>query len=491
MPWRILLLAALAAGLGFLPVRAADPPDAKKAERVARLVAQLGSATFGEREAASQALDALGADSLDALRAAASSPDAEARRRAEDLVQRIERRLETARLLAPKRVRLVYKDTPLSQAVDDFARKTGYTLQLDGDRNRLQRTVTLDTGDTTFWQALQQFCDRAGLVERRTEVTGQDPRLARAQRGNVIDLRQAAAYTPDPRIYLADGKAPPVPTCYFGALRLRAHTATASPPGYTPDPGEVLFGLEVTPEPGVSWQTVLGLYIDRAVDEQGRELAQAMSYVGGSEQQPLAEDVFIIVDGEVPLPPTGLRHFPVRLKKGPQPSKVLKELKGTITAQMLTPPEPLITVDHILAAEGQIHRGRDGTVLKVNAVTRQENGPLQLRIEVVSPPRDPFGLAPRGARIVRVNRGFRARAIGVPLEGNEPILSLVDAKGQKLRPERCEYESINNINGSTREFFLTYQPEAGLGEPAKLIFNGRRCAVVEVPFTLRDVPLPP
>jgi hypothetical protein len=44
-------------------------------------------------------------------------------------------------------------------------------------------------------------------------------------------------------------------------------------------------------------------------------------------------------------------------------------------------------------------------------------------------------------------------------------------------------------SGAAREYELTYQVEEG-AEPSRFIFIGRRTAVVEVPFTLHDVPLP-
>ena len=68
----------------------------------------------GEREAADRALDALGAEALPALRTAAQSTDPEVSRRARTLISQIEGRLETARILAPQRVRLVYRDTPVT-----------------------------------------------------------------------------------------------------------------------------------------------------------------------------------------------------------------------------------------------------------------------------------------------------------------------------------------------------------------------------------------
>src|SRR5690348_7394950 len=116
----------LVGGLGLGLAGGATPADSGGDERVPRLIRQLGSDQFREREAATDALDGLGAAALEPLRKATKSEDAEVRRRAADLVQRIEKRVETARILAPLRVRLVYQDTPVADAVADFARKSGY-----------------------------------------------------------------------------------------------------------------------------------------------------------------------------------------------------------------------------------------------------------------------------------------------------------------------------------------------------------------------------
>jgi WD40 repeat protein len=69
-------------------------PGAEDQGRVDRLVRQLGSPRFEEREEASKALERLGEPALPALRKAASeSSDAEVRRRARFLVQALDRRL--------------------------------------------------------------------------------------------------------------------------------------------------------------------------------------------------------------------------------------------------------------------------------------------------------------------------------------------------------------------------------------------------------------
>ena len=88
------LLFASVAALFATPLPApAAPPDSPEIER---LIQQLGSPTFAEREAAAEDLDAIGEPALDGLqKAAARDKDAEIRRRAEGLVKAIEDRIYT------------------------------------------------------------------------------------------------------------------------------------------------------------------------------------------------------------------------------------------------------------------------------------------------------------------------------------------------------------------------------------------------------------
>src|SRR2546430_1370954 len=72
----------------------APPPEAE----VARLIRQLGSNSFREREAATRRLEAIGEPALGRLRRAAQADDAEVRRGSRELVAAIERRLHGALL---------------------------------------------------------------------------------------------------------------------------------------------------------------------------------------------------------------------------------------------------------------------------------------------------------------------------------------------------------------------------------------------------------
>src|SRR5262249_24765253 len=131
---RILSLLAVLASLWLLAGPAAAEKDAGK--QIDKLIEQPGSSSFQERETGTKALDAIGTPALEKLRKAAQGDDAEVSRRAADFVKRIEKRGETSRVLAPKRVHLVYEDAPLKDALDDFKKKSGYEIQLHDPDNK-------------------------------------------------------------------------------------------------------------------------------------------------------------------------------------------------------------------------------------------------------------------------------------------------------------------------------------------------------------------
>jgi hypothetical protein len=161
------MLPAVLLGVGLLGLTTMPAPaEAPDAAKIAKLVEQLGSDSFADRQKANDALDAIGEPALEALRKATSSTDAEVRKRAKELVDKIEKRSYNSRALAAKMVHLQYKDTPLPDAVADFAKKSGYLIVLhDPDGKLKDKKITLDTGKVTFWNAMEQFCLKAGLTD--------------------------------------------------------------------------------------------------------------------------------------------------------------------------------------------------------------------------------------------------------------------------------------------------------------------------------------
>lgn len=516
-------IALLVAGLALvLSQKEARAEEKAKAEKIARLIGQLGSEQFEERDQATKALDALGPAALKALQEAARDSDAEIRRRAEGLVQAINRRVETARLLEAKRVRLVFKDTPLPDAVQSIARQTGFKIQLEGDRTQLaSRKITLDTGETSFWEALDQFCRQASLRERPVDVYAEyNPYVeGKARRIMIIDDARYSSQNQDGRLILMDGKPQTLPTTYqAGALRIRAlqpenaDTKEAgnkdsrpvktfvdpnsmngfSGPGqivYERADREVAFTLDVASEPKMQWISAVDLRIEKAVDDKGQTLTQSRPYSAETVVNPYVYANMDLGGYLGDYRARNAQHLPVRLAFAPKTAPtVLKELKGVVFAQVRTPPEPLMTVDNILKAAGQTFPGTDGGSLKVIEAKREDSGKVKLLVQIDAPPVDPTLPNGNGIRFLVINRGPISQPLPPALADQ---LLLLDANGDKvtLMPADSVMESAGNGNGSI-QYRLTYQPNKAQGEPVKFVYSARRTVVLEVPFTLKDVPLP-
>src|SRR2546421_2848964 len=173
------LTATLALGWSTL-ADDAKPGDkavpAAEAQRIDELIKQLGSSKFAERNTAKKELEGLGMAALEALRQAVKSKDLETSRRASELVQKLEAKITNDTMLAPKRVRLNLKDTPALDAIAELQKQSGYQIQVAGDRTALaNKKITLDTGETTFWEALDQLCRAAGLTETTPAVQQAQP----------------------------------------------------------------------------------------------------------------------------------------------------------------------------------------------------------------------------------------------------------------------------------------------------------------------------
>jgi hypothetical protein len=531
---------ALSVGLGlaWLPALPGSAEDKVGPEQIRKLIAQLGSENFGQRKQASAALDAIGEPALEALRKATTSEDAEIRSRAQELVQQIEKRTESTRLLAARRVHLVYKETPLTEAVADFQKKSGYTIRLLDPEGKLKdRTITLDTGATTFWRAFGLFAESAGL----TEATPQEAMMALPPAGPAPPVAMPGARAVSSQsvlagqLFLKDGKFEKRPTDDRSAIRIRA----LPPPnrfGQAP-PDEVLLALEVAPEPRLQWRSHQSVRVDKALDDQDQPLNQVtpLPNPGGA------------VGGAAPAAPRaaampavgwGSAHplVPIQLKKGEKAARSLKELTGVISAQLFTDPRPIVTADNLLKAAGKTFKGTEGGSISILEVKTDEqkmttirfdfeapsdvqavNGPIPVPVIPVAPqkggavPPPARGVAPPlppapavPAPVPRAQPAQPAPALPVlpaqqVLGGNRTMatpFTVQDDKGNSLslRIAPLNIRVVQGLPGGGNQIIWRYtfycQPQKDQGEPAKLVFHGRRSVAVDIPFTLKDVPLP-
>jgi hypothetical protein len=491
-------------GLGLCVACAeqAGPSPAKSdAAAIAKLVAQLGSERFEDRKAASKALDALGPTALDALRNSLAGREEEARRRAIDLVQRIEVRLETARLTQPKLVHLVYKDTPLSEAVQDIARKTGFQIQLEGDQTKFaKRKITLDTGEIPFWQAVDRFCQKAGLMERGSAALPDNP-VAPVAVGNDFLFLSDSLYVGPPAaspLVFVDGKPQSVPTHYAGAVRIRILPRLApSPAGgndgtpqHQTSPG-IPLTVEISPEPTLGLQRILGVRVERILDENGSELKTPLPYISDPADNSgvhLMRAWSNTIDFDRSAQDFSKR-VPIRLH-APEGVKRLKEIRGFVAAEVLTPHEPLISVEDILNAADKTVAGKDGGSMKILEVKRDDKGQIVLRVVVEKPPTREVAPTAEMAMVFLADvGGVSASAAPAPdpaVNAIAEFLSLVDGKNQAFKLIAAEDQLRDN---QINEYRLTFQPPSGAPKPAKLMYSGRRHTTIDVPFVIKDVPL--
>ncbi|MFL5241502.1 MAG: HEAT repeat domain-containing protein [Gemmataceae bacterium] len=480
---------------------AKKPNDAQP--DVPLLVRQLGSDRYAEREAATAAIDSLGSITLEHLKKARRSSDPEVQRRVADLLVKIEARVESIRILQPKRIRLVYTNIPLTKAVEDFARRTGVTLNLGGDAQKNEkRLLTLDTGDVTFWEAMDLFCQKAGLIENEPTAMPDNQNLNNQWGRQMMFRRGWIDYGYRPTIQqspitLQDGKPNAMPCCYAGAVRIRA-----LPPGFpkngsavSAQDDEVVLNIEVTHEPRLGWQGLRSMRIDKVIGDKGEEATAPAPYIADDDS---------MMDGDIRFGGfnsyyggradngSGSRYVSMRVKKPLDKSKSLKLVQGKITAEVLSPLEPLIVVNDIMQASGENFPGDHGGCVKVVEVAKGEGETLKVRVVVESPPRNTNGqiFLGGGGMFIQQNGEGDAEATDHYLAHIDRELSVIDSKGRHLKLIEANTNDQDNVANPTKEYHLTYDLPAGSPKPAKLVYNGQRVVMVDVNFTLKDVPLP-
>jgi hypothetical protein len=439
------LAASLLLLLGCAAVLAQTP---QPTDDIDRLIAQLTSPKYAERVAAMKALEAKGKAALPALLKAAENGDLELQRRAALVIEQIEIRLAVAPLVLGSKIRLVYKDVPILDAVKDLHEKLGFRVDVEGDRVPLHdRKMTLDTGEVTFWEGFTQFCQAAGLTERKTSAKGTGARTM--------------AY----RLRLIIGKSEPAPTTFAGPLRLKI-----LPPG----DNKAAFMLEVSPEPRMPWQGARILRLTKIMDQKGQLLPLPDPYlVPQFEGQP--EDNKLLVAGTV----LAAEVLPVRLPAGVKAGMTLKEIHGTLAADALAP-RKLTVIKNVLAAKGKTFRINNvADALKVvNAERVGDRMQLRLRIEGPLATAVYLEMIPNsGGRILRT-----------------ASFMLLDAKGQPWKVTDQQPITATDDNGDVSVVVeLTFQRHGkldDLDEPAQLVVNGTVTVPVEIPFVFRDVVLP-
>ncbi|AWM36488.1 hypothetical protein GobsT_57030 [Gemmata obscuriglobus] len=483
-------------GLAIGIATAADPPPVVTASQ---LIERLGAGDFREREAATAALHKAGPGAIPLLREALKSDDPEVRQRAAGVLFRLQRTAESTAMLAPKKLRLAYRATPLGTAVNDLSARTGVRIVLDTGRiaNPL-RTVTCETDELPAWEAIERFCAAAGLEEvHKLELELQKPPQGR--RG-YVSLPQPPSADAVP-VTLADG------TARLSGGRDTAVRVTALPrtfPGHrvTLGTGETTLCFDIAPAPGLNWQDVIAVRVHKLIDDAGRpgsggstppppasgggEVVVAWGGAAGGAFMPAVGAArFDSRTGQPLLPDTvpNPRVVPVPLKLGTPTAKSIKRLEGCVVGEIHVPSQPLITISDPTKHVGRVFDGPGQTRLTVLSMNEKGNV-VTARVAIQYP--SPWASS---ARRGRNPGGLWPEAPRGP--GMSMTVQALDASG-KVSP----YQTLNidfsdsGDGGQVLVQHLDLGFRNAVGAPAKLVLVGPRPVVVEVPFVLENVPLP-
>ena len=504
---RGIIIGASLAMLGLSPV-AVRAEDSVGPERISGLIQNLSSPKFLERDRANRELRRLGEPALKQLKSSLDSRDYEVRERVALAIQFIEQKLANDRLLLAPTIRLKFDKMPLDQAIAEVAKLTGIQFKLDPKSTKdPNQAITLDTGEVPYWEGVEQFLAVAGLTEVALAApanTQPQPYYEQQQLGGFRG-RPSRGSVPatDSVIRLIEGKSP-LSASTATLIRVKALPRESQNSGSVKGSSHIVLNLEVTPAPTLLWQGVVNVDARKVVDDRGIALAQSHTHNPASPNKTVWMDgmqaqVFqggqrqVIIQGNVQIwsnvdgmPNPGVqvnpRHVPIALLTKDSTSKVLKELHGVITAEVLTPPEAIVTIDDILKVKAKESTRKNDYQMAIEDRVDNANGSISYRVRVRMPAQN-FLMQMQGRR-----GGFAQVDSTVAAQ---PNLQLQDAAGKAIAGINMQImeQSFDGITQTSLYTFVVPAKNTGL-ERAKLAVVGRRIATVEVPFSLKDVPLP-
>jgi len=493
----------LLAAVGVLAIGstslAADTPAANRYEL---LVKQLGDARFLEREVAAKELLRSGPDAVPALKAAlAGTTDPEIRTRAESLIEQLGRQSDTAKLIAPKPVKLDYKNVPLSGVVNDLKAKTGINLTLAKVADPTRAITLTSAGEVPPWQAVEELCRAAGLREEfKVELPPAQPETSGRRRVYYDGNQQPAMLPGAVPVSLEDGKPETLPGSRTSAVRVLAMPGRYPSNKIVRGAGRVILTLDVAPLPGLNWQDVGTVRVTRAEDEDGRpvfadlkpqnELPNNNGYSpwgGGWGGGIWFDDYGNQVGGNRAVP--NPRLVPVALRTDDRAIKKLRYFEGVVSGEINLTNVPLFTVDALADAVGkQALVGPNDMKFAVTSHAVGKDGKTSVRIRVESWQQWVLQQMKRGG----FNNGMMFWGGWSDTLGNLPTqLTWTDAAG---KPVAAPQQSSTSYSGDgwrqTVEIEFQFPKSDKHGPPAKVVMKGTKPVNVDVPFRMIDVALP-
>jgi hypothetical protein len=429
-----------------VPSAYADAPPAVPGAKVSRLIEDLGSRDFHLRDAATMALSRVGVEALPELQKARTSADPEVRRRLDELIPPLARKLA----LAPKLVTLHMTDRSIKDVLAELTRQTGYKIGAWPDEQpngKDPQVYTFHLENVPFWQAMDQICEPGGLI---------------LQQGYGDDTL---------RVYSQDSYVPF--TCYSGAFRVVAQGFTYNRNnqfGQVPRIGGIVqagqardnlqFSVMIAVEPRLPMLRAGQMRILEAVDDEHHSMvannAPQMGdpfgrryYYGGSYR-------------------SFLHNSQAPLFLASKTAQMVKKVRGVIPVTIVSAQKQIVVTERLLASKGKKFKA-GGVTIQVEDVTEMPGKQYQFRISISEESKG-------GAEDGSLMQSFQQR------------LQVQDDKGVA---RQMNVMSISQSGNNHIQFSFMLMPQAGnVGVPNRLVYVNWETLDHEVPFEFHDLPLP-
>lgn len=448
------VVALLVAGAGTLGAQrklpaggAAAPAAAGKADTsVAQLIKDLGDDDYRTRENAGHALEELAERALPQMRTALRLTESpEVQRRLAVLV----RKIDTQRLIAPKRITLKKTDLTVKAAIDELAKQSGYKIEFSGGGTNDKHSFEFDK--TPFWVAIDKVASAAGCVVY-------------------------SEYNDDTiRVYNQDSMNPYV--SYSGPFRFVATNINSSDSiqlsgmsrrgGGNQRYSNMNLSFQIQSEPKNPMLGVTQVELVSAEDEFGGSLAlppnrnnQSNYYNNGSFR--------------------GHNTYGnVSLSRGDKSAKTIKVLKAKVGIMLLAGTSQEIAINEPLKVKKKTFVGRT-IEIDFGSLVEDANNKGRYSLELTARKlgeQDPDRPDYNWSNTVHQR------------------IELLDAKGNAYRTYG---PNSSNNNGLTVQLTIPYssedrrgnQPAEKLGPPVKLVINEWHSITHEVHFEFKNIPLP-
>jgi hypothetical protein len=431
---------------------AADPPSIDK------LVEQLGSPRFAERERASKALRERGPDALPALRKALKTTDEEVRKRAEALIPPLE--IEEA--LLPKRVTIKADKQSPASLVQELAKQTGFKFGTNAGSD--DKPLTLDLKDVPFWDALEQIGRQPGTIS-----------TTYGTRERTLHLKAIKDKSP----YLLIRGPFRLEATWFHEDRDVDLSATEA--GKEKDRNKKLtLSVSVHAEPRITIQKISPATVEAAIDSEGKSLLEPTppppppvkepKPLPGGRPRPAP------APPPVPLTPPGypsgrgtfrgesLTYTDIRLRRASDSAKTLKLVRGTITVKSILIRKDVVVTSKLMESGGTMFKaGNDG--LQISRVQNQGGNYVEVEVAV---PRDDTG------------RSYNEWSQRFHVE---------DDAGNRFQSSGGGSRSDGRGYWISMYFSPPFNKQ-NVGPATKLVFEDWVVHEHSIPFEFKDVPLP-